>query len=438
MNPPVEDVAAIVFNASETDVLDATARARLYLFSHGTLADAAAVDATDSRGFVLTAADYAIVTALLRDILDDVMESTAQEASILEIANKLQQLRTALSKAQPKTTQHPMLLITNLCEKMPCTVTRMRSHQLPEECSVLFRAACEAKRVGMEQFALLNVPIFDFRAWDDLLALPRRDRNVEWSVQHTPSSRDLGGQLFTMVLNWTVDKLALLHPPACDLDGMGLPTRNVHDDEIDVGGAHSHNRFTYSSYAAALIKFNGILCGILDRRVEPDTFLCEIPYGVYATGDRNEEHIIFVNHLQYAFYKDESDYVDRLIEEMEPEMAQRLKEFDQANEINRWTFKQFIRFKCWSTRPDIRLLYFHNLYERSCESFELVGGSLDRHVVSLAEQQEAPKFNIILKDDDDFSMLRDLFLLVLQRYNRLRRSADRANGARDGTTTQGV
>ena len=79
------------------------------------------------------------------------------------------------------------------------------------------------------------------------------------------------------------------------------------------------------TYAAALIKFNGILCGILDRRVEPDTFLCEIPYGVYATGDRNEEHIIFVNHLQYAFYKDESDYVDRLIEEMEPEMAQRLR-----------------------------------------------------------------------------------------------------------------
>ena len=50
------------------------------------------------------------------------------------------------------------------------------------------------------------------------------------------------------------------------------------------------------------------------------------------------------------------------------------------------------------------VLYFHNLYERSYQSFELVGGSLDRHVVSLAEQQEAPKFNII-------TMLRDLFLV---------------------------
>ena len=77
------------------------------------------------------------------------------------------------------------------------------------EVFVLFRAACEAKRVGVEQFALLNVPIFDFRAWDDLLALHSRD--VEWSVQHTPSSRDLGGRLFAMVLNWTVNLHFCIH-----------------------------------------------------------------------------------------------------------------------------------------------------------------------------------------------------------------------------------
>ena len=379
------------------------------IFTAATLTDIAAVDATDRRRVLLTAADYATITATLRDVLDDVMESTAQEGSILQIANKLKQLTATLSNAQTSTeSPHPMLLITNLCREMPCTVTRMRSHALPYECSHLFPAACAAKRVVMEQFALLNIPIFDFRSWDDLAALPRIDRDVEWSIRHTPSLRDLGGQLYKEVLDWTVDKLALLHPPAAELDEMGLPTRSIHDEKIDLGPATDHTD-TYASYAAMLIRLNGVLGGILERKVEPDTFLFECPVGVPVDGNGNKAAIEFAKRLQFAFVTAQSAYVDLLIEDTEPEMAQRIKDFGQANETHRLAFKKFIRFKCWSKRADIRLTYFDWLYEGACESFGDIVGSQDRHVVCMAEQQAVPRYNIILKDDDEFSMLHHLF-----------------------------
>ena len=349
----------------------------------------------------------ATVTRLLAEVLDTATESTANERSILEIANTLKKIKDALSEGSRPVEREGQLLVTNLLGWLP-RVTRMRTDEVPKDAALLVHAACMSRRAESPSpdTTLLSIAIFDVRNWsvlDDLVRPSGRFAAI--------ASQDAGPlriRLYKRLLNWVVGELATRFG-ASDTDEAGSK-RDLHRVVMDTPGA----KLTFASYASMLVRMNGFLFTMWNCRLTKTNFMFEFPSAsdeASALGTSQhpcERRLAVFARLVYSAYTTSSDE-DPLLAEVEPDLARDIETNEWPNANTRRAFRHILKHSCWNKHPALRLRYFIQMYDSACASFDLCHGLSDRRAERNDEEPFQPSYHLLINSDRSFALFDAMF-----------------------------
>ena len=355
----------------------------------------------------LSPAVQATVTRLLAEVLDTATESTANEQSILEIANTLKKIKDALSEGCRPVGRERQLLVTNLLRWLP-RVTRMRTDEVPKDAALLVHAACMSRRAESPSpdTTLLSIDIFDVRNWSVLDDLVRPSGRV-FDAYASQDAGPLRIRLYQRLLNWVVGELATRFG-ASDTDEAGSK-RDVHHVVMDTPGA----KLTFASYASMLVRMNGFLCTMWNCHLRKTNFMFEFPSEseLDALGTSQhpcERRLAVFARLVYSAYTTSSDD-DPLLAEVEPDIARDIETNEWSNANTRRAFVHLLKHSCWNKHPALRLRYFIQMYDSACASFDLCHGLSDRRAERNDEEPFQPSYHLLINSDRSFALFERVF-----------------------------